>query len=92
MATLGNLLLGVGASLLIAGAAQGAQDIELHQVSADGIGDSIGKVSVEDTDHGLLLTPDLSGLQPGLHGFHVHENASCKPAEKEGEKIGRAHV
>jgi superoxide dismutase, Cu-Zn family len=23
-------------------------------------------------------------LSPGLHGFHVHENPSCAPAEKEG--------
>lgn len=90
MATLGNLLLSVGASLLIAGAAQGAQNIELHQVSAEGIGDSIGTVSVEDTDHGLLLTPDFSGLQPRLHGFHIHENASCEAAEKEGEMTAAA--
>ena len=90
MRTLGNLTLGVGVSLLLAGAAQAAQEIELHQVSAEGVGDSVGTVSVEDSEHGLLLTPDLSGLQPGMHGFHVHENASCEPGEKEGEMTAAA--
>lgn len=90
MTRVGNLALGIGASLLLAGAAQGAQDIEMNKVSADGIGDSIGTVNVEDTDHGLLLTPDLSGLQPGMHGFHVHQNASCEPAEKDGEATAAA--
>ncbi|WP_048308799.1 superoxide dismutase family protein [Halomonas sp. PR-M31] len=79
-----KLLLGVGA-LLLAGAAQAEQSIEIHQVSDDGVGDSIGTVQVEDTDHGLLLTPDLSDLEEGMHGFHVHQNASCEPGEKDGE-------
>lgn len=90
MAHLGKLALGIGASLWLAGAAQGAQDIEMHKVSADGVGESIGTVSVEDSDHGLLLTPDLSGLQPGMHGFHVHQNASCEPEEKDGEMTAAA--
>lgn len=84
MARFGRLTLGLGISLL-AGAAHAAQDIEIHQASADGVGDSIGTVTVEDSQHGLLLTPDLSGLSPGMHGFHVHQNPSCEPAEKNGE-------
>src|SRR5690606_39040616 len=32
-----------------------------------------------------VFTPSLSGLQPGLHGFHVHANPSCDAAEKEGK-------
>jgi Cu-Zn family superoxide dismutase len=31
--------------------------------------------------------PDLNGLAPGLHGFHVHENPSCAAAEKNGKSI-----
>ncbi|MEC9481933.1 MAG: superoxide dismutase [Cu-Zn] SodC [Halomonas sp.] len=89
MARFGKLALGLGISML-AGAVHAAQTIEIHEVSADGIGDRIGTVTVEDSDHGLLLTPDLSGLSPGMHGFHVHQNPSCEPAEQEGEMTAAA--
>ncbi|MGH9867254.1 MAG: superoxide dismutase [Cu-Zn] SodC [Candidatus Polarisedimenticolia bacterium] len=60
--------------------------VEVKQVSADGVGKSIGTVTLSDSPHGLLLTPKLEGLTPGLHGFHVHQNPSCEPADKEGKK------
>jgi Cu-Zn family superoxide dismutase len=59
--------------------------ITMHQVSAAGVGKEVGTITASDTDHGLLLKPQLSGLPPGLHGFHVHEKASCEPAQKEGK-------
>ena len=37
----------------------------------------IGSVVAKDTPHGLLLTPHLSKLSPGAHGFHIHEGSSC---------------
>lgn len=44
----------------------------------------VGNIMATDTQYGLMLTPDLSGLvpyiSPGPHGFHVHVNPSC--AEK----------
>lgn len=61
--------------------------IEMHEVDAEGVKDSIGTVTVTDTAYGALFTPDLTGLRPGLHGFHVHENPSCEPAEKDGEPV-----
>jgi len=60
-------------------------NIEINQVSASGIGDSLGQVRVERTAYGLVFTPGLKGLEPGLHGFHIHTNPSCEPAEKEGK-------
>ena len=36
-----------------------------------------GTITAVDTEHGLMLTPSLTGLPPGLHGFHVHQNPSC---------------
>jgi Cu-Zn family superoxide dismutase len=27
---------------------------------------------------GLLIQPQLSHLPPGLHGFHIHDHASCQ--------------
>jgi len=37
----------------------------------------MGKVVATDTPYGLLLTPEIQGLSPGIHGFHIHENPSC---------------
>jgi Cu-Zn family superoxide dismutase len=64
--------------------------VTIHLVSADGVGKDIGTINVSDTKFGLLLNPNLSDLPPGLHGFHLHEHASCTPAEKEG-KMTAAH-
>lgn len=38
---------------------------------------SIGHVSFQDTPYGLLITPDLSALPPGLHGLHLHQHPHC---------------
>lgn len=59
--------------------------VDVHQVSAEGVGASLGQISIEQSAYGLVFTPSLSGLQPGLHGFHVHANPSCDAAEKEGK-------
>jgi len=59
--------------------------ITMHAVDANGVGAAIGTVIAADSKNGLVLTPALSGLTPGLHGFHVHQNASCAPGEKDGK-------
>lgn len=40
-------------------------------------GKSIGCVKADDTIYGVLFTPLLYHLSPGIHGFHVHQCASC---------------
>lgn len=42
----------------------------------------LGKVLVEDTDDGARFTPELSGLTPGEHGFHIHTNPDCSDSGK----------
>lgn len=61
--------------------------ITLNAVDANGVGASIGTVVAEDTRRGVVFTPDLSGLHPGIHGFHVHTNPSCAPKEQEGKSV-----
>lgn len=82
-------MLGLGAAALTAGV-HAATTIEMHRVSADGVGESIGTITAEKTSWGVKLTPDLKGLETGMHGFHLHQNPSCEPAEKDGETIAAA--
>ncbi|GHB31631.1 superoxide dismutase family protein [Salinicola rhizosphaerae] len=79
------LAFGAGIAMTLSAAVQAQTSVEMDSVSKDGVGDSIGTVTAEDTDYGLLLTPDLSGLKPGIHGFHLHQNASCETSESDGE-------
>lgn len=76
----------VAAALLI-GSAAGATDltVEMHRVDADGVGVRVGTIGISENEHGLVLTPDLRKLSPGLLGFHVHQNGSCEPADEDGE-------
>jgi len=62
-------------------------NIVMHRIDAAGVGPSIGTVSVSPTPYGTLFSPKLTGLTPGLHGFHVHQNPDCGPAEKDGTKV-----
>ncbi|OKB65747.1 superoxide dismutase [Serratia marcescens] len=74
--------------LMVCGAAQAATvDVEMHQVTGQGIGQDIGKVVISETPYGLLFTPDLKALPAGVHGFHVHENGSCEPGMKDGKAV-----
>ncbi len=62
-------------------------EIQLNLVDEKGIGVAVGSVVATDSPYGLVLTPALHGLPPGLHGFHVHQNPSCRPQEKEGKLV-----
>ena len=64
-----------------------AQEVTLHKVSAEGVGEAIGTVDIEQTKYGLLFTPKPNGLTPGVHGFHVHANGSCEPGVSEGKTV-----
>lgn len=78
-----------GGLLLATSAAAGAADltVTLNVLSEAGPGASAGTVTVSESKHGLVFTPALNGIAPGLHGFHVHENGSCATAEKDGKKV-----
>lgn len=82
LCSLGSLLLW-GCSSMPSGTAQPGTSI--HNVTAEGIGASLGKVYFQDSSRGLVITTDLHQLPPGDHGFHIHEQGSCAPAEKDGK-------
>lgn len=76
-------------SLVLAAGAAGAQtaSVTLNAVDASGVGAALGTVRLVQTRYGLVFEPELKGLTPGLHGFHVHEKPSCAPAEQNGAMV-----
>ena len=77
------------AIIVLVSSAAWADDVtlEMFLTTASGAGASIGTITVTDTPYGALFTPDLVGLAPGLHGFHVHGNPECGPKEKNGTMV-----
>lgn len=61
--------------------------VTVNKIDESGVGAAIGTLKLEDTNVGLLITPDLSGLPSGDHGFHIHANADCGPGEQSGTKV-----
>jgi Cu-Zn family superoxide dismutase len=80
----------VAVALLLLGgsAARAAKSVKvtMNTVTADGVGKSIGTITVKEGKDGVTIEPKLKGLAPGEHGFHIHEKASCDPADKDGKK------
>lgn len=81
------LALGAGTALAGPIAAAAERVVPMALVDAKGAVTPIGDVVVSESAHGLVFTPRLEGLPPGLHGFHVHEKPSCAPAEKDGAMV-----
>ncbi|MBE0557186.1 MAG: superoxide dismutase family protein [Proteobacteria bacterium] len=61
--------------------------IEMYLVSDQGIGEKIGTITAADSQFGLILTPRLSNLPQGIHGFHVHQNPDCGHAMPGGKPM-----
>ena len=61
--------------------------VTLNAVDANGVGAAVGTVTISESPYGLVLTPALSGLAPGLHGFHLHQNPSCAAGVSEGKTV-----
>jgi len=61
--------------------------IKVNLVTEEGIGKNIGTVTATDSQYGLILIPQLSDLSPGMHGFHVHQNADCNHAMKDSKHV-----
>lgn len=73
---------------LAMGAAQAAtMTVTMNATDSKGVGKSLGTVEISSTKHGTVFTPRLKGLTPGIHGFHIHTNPNCGPAEKAGKVV-----
>ena len=61
--------------------------VPMNLVNENGIGNAAGEVTISESKYGVVLTPALNGLAPGLHGFHIHQNPDCGPNEKDGKPV-----
>lgn len=75
--------------ICFAGMAQAEETVRItmNLATTDGPGKSVGSVTAVQTSYGVVLTPDLKGLAPGIHGFHVHQNPSCAPGEQDDKQV-----
>ena len=80
-------LLLTAVSFVCCGPALAETRVQMASVDEKGVGKALGKVVISETPYGVVFSPSLSGLPPGLHGFHVHENPSCAPKEKDGKQV-----
>lgn len=73
------------AILVLAGSLAGkafaaSSEVEMFMVNGEGTAEEIGYITIEETGYGLLFTPNVGGLPPGTHGFHIHTKGSCAPS------------
>lgn len=61
--------------------------VTMTLVTEQGIGKSIGAITISEGPKGLVFTPQLTDLTPGLHGFHVHQNPDCSAGMKDGKQV-----
>ena len=73
--------------VLCASSAMADTIVQVSMVDAKGVGASIGQVSISESKYGLVFTPSLKGLPPGMHGFHLHQNPSCDAKEQNGQMV-----
>lgn len=83
-----SLLPALVGSVAIAFSGVSLADESTVNINALKDGQSMGSILLSEyDDDGVVFTPDLKGLTPGLHGFHIHQNPDCSFATKNGEKV-----
>ena len=77
------------AGAVVAPAAARAETVtaRMAQATPAGPGLPVGVVRISDGPNGAILTTDLQGLPPGVHGFHVHAGMSCAPGPDKTGKV-----
>ncbi|MBA4391943.1 MAG: superoxide dismutase [Cu-Zn] SodC2 [Desulfobacca sp.] len=82
------VFLGLFVGLFLSGLAYGEETVvPMFLVTEGGSGKEIGTITASDSPYGMILTPNLRDLTPGLHGFHLHTNPNCGTALKDGKPV-----
>ncbi len=77
-------------ALVFASLNAGAEEmikIDMFALTPEGTGAKLGTITAKDAPEGVELIPDLRGLAPGKHGFHLHREPNCDPAEQDGKPV-----
>ncbi len=71
-----HVSMAVAALLSCAGAGNAPE--RARAVLLDSQADTVGIVTFEQLDTGVLVVGDIDGLAPGEHAFHIHEKGLCE--------------
>jgi Cu-Zn family superoxide dismutase len=50
-----------------------------HATFTDARGAIEGDALLRETPNGIVLKVNLADVEPGIRGFHIHENGTCQP-------------
>ena len=84
------LLLLMGGILTVAAGHVRAESLTtpVHKITDAGVDKELGSVVfTDDGKGGVDILVEMTGLPPGPHGMHIHENPSCAPAAKDGKNV-----
>ncbi|CAN5196200.1 superoxide dismutase family protein [soil metagenome] len=56
--------------------------VEMEMVDAEGA--NVGTVTLTPEDAATRVEADIEGLDPGFHGFHIHDVGTCDPDAPDG--------
>jgi Cu-Zn family superoxide dismutase len=83
--TMKRLIL-VALAAAVPGMALADYTVQMNAIDEKGVGAPVGTVAItQAAGGGVTFTPNLKGLPPGTHGFHVHDQPNCGAKEQDGK-------
>lgn len=74
------ILAGAAMAAVAPAAGQEAASASAQGSFVDRDGKEVGTARLVQTGGGVLIELEVRGLEPGEHGFHLHQTGSCDPA------------